>query len=109
MEALQVIAAVLISAAFMFLLWGIKALLMNLAARAEMSSGSFVLTGTESAAELENIVRCLLWQRKRLGQKFDIIIIDQGLDEEKRRMAEIFSKENDCVKIFLSPLKNNTE
>lgn len=109
MEVLQIIVAIAISAAFMFLLWSIKSLLMNLAARAEETKKGFVLDATQSAAELENAVRCLLWQRSRLGQNFDIYIVGEGLDEEKLRMAEIFSRENDCVKIISSRLKNNSE
>ncbi|NLW65136.1 MAG: hypothetical protein GXY26_02745 [Clostridiales bacterium] len=109
METLQIITAVIISAAFMLLLWSIKALLMRLAARAEATRDGFILTGTVSAAELENTVRCLLWKRSRLGQNFDIVILDEGLDEEKRQMAEIFSRENSCVKIISCRNKDNSE
>lgn len=109
MEALQIIAAIAISAAFMLFLWSIKAVLMRLAVRAEKTKEGFVLAETKSAAEMEYAVRSLLWQRSRLGQNFDIYIVGEGLDEEKLRMAEIFSRENDCVKIISSRLSNNSE
>lgn len=109
MEALQIIAAIAISAALMILIWSIKALLMHLASRARPTRDGFVLTEIENASELENTVRCILWQRRRLGLDIDIYIVDEGMDDEERHMAEIFSRENDCVKIVFGEMNNISE
>lgn len=99
MTTLQIISVVILSAGLMFILWRIRSLLLDSIRKDGKAEISLVVRGVTDARQLEQVVRSLMWQRSRIGLASLIIIVDDGMSDEARRMAEIFAEENDYIQI----------
>lgn len=99
MNALQIIAVVIFIVGLMFVIWSIATLLYGSIHKDGTAEVSLVIRGVNDAQQLEHVVRSLMWQRSRIGLASLIIIVDDGLSDEARQMAEIYAEENDFIEI----------
>lgn len=99
MDILQIIAVIALSAVFMLMLFAIKNAILKTGGKNGDAEVDFLVTGITDAEELESIVRSLIWQRSRIGLVSAILIVDDTLGNEARRMAQIFADENDFIRI----------
>lgn len=100
MNTVQIFGVIVLSSAFMILLIWIRSTLLKIACKDLESEVYFVLAGIKSASELELVIRSMMWHRNWIGQTSSIIIVDDGLSPEVRRMAEIFAEGNDYIQIL---------
>lgn len=99
MNTMQIVCAILLSSAFMILIFWLRSALIKTTRGNFQAEVYFVLSGVKKASDLEQIIRSLIRHRSRIKPISNIIIIDDGLSDELRRMAEIFAEENDFIEI----------
>lgn len=99
MNTMQILCVILLSSAFMTLIILIRSALLKTTRRDFEAEIYFVLSGVKKASDLEQIMRSLIRHRSRINCPSTIVIVDDGLSYELRRMAEIYAEENYFIEI----------
>lgn len=90
MEIVGIIIAFLLSLSFILLLWEIKGHLLRTSFRNKGTGVAFVLTAGSETRELEQRLKTLLWLRDDTMPLARLVVLDEGMSIENKRLAERF-------------------
>ena len=99
MDILKITAAIVFCFAFLFLLWTIKGWLLRPVIGGKDSRLTVTVPVKGAAPELEQIISGLLWLKKNGTLNADILIVDEGLEQETAQLARLLSKDDMSVQV----------
>ena len=98
---LDVLVAILISAAIFAFVWAVKGVLLTPVRTGKDVKLTTVVSVKGSADELEQTISGLMWLRESGKLEMDVVLFDTGLTPEAQKMMEILAQKNG--KIILCP------
>lgn len=90
METIGIIIAFLFSLSFILLLWEVKGRLLRSSFQNKGAGVSFVLTAGAQTRALEQRLKTLLWLRDDTMPLARLVVLDEGMSAENKRIAERF-------------------
>lgn len=99
MELLNLLAVLILCSGFVFLLWEFKGWLLKPILGGRSTSITVVVSAKGAAPELEQTISGLLWLKRNGTLNADILIIDEGLDDEAAMKARLLSTEDYSVQV----------
>ena len=88
----EIFLSVLIAGAVMFVLWGLRGVMLTPVRVGRNSRLTMVLTVTGDEPQLESGVDALLWLRANGTLPGRIVLVDGGMNEETRAAAELLAR-----------------
>lgn len=90
MEIVGIIIAFLLSLSFILLLWEIKGRLLRTSFRSKGAGVAFVLRAGAGTRGLEQRLKALLWLRDDAMPLARLVVLDEGMSMENKKLAERF-------------------
>lgn len=103
MDILGIFIAFILSLGLMLLLWALKGSLLKSALRNRGEGLCLVLASGKDGAALEQELNALLWLRKDSLPRARLVLLDEGLSEGGRRLAEIFQLYEPALEVLTLP------
>jgi hypothetical protein len=96
---LKIILSIAVAAALIIFIWYLRGILLTPVPLGKNMSISAVVRVCGSCRELEATADALLWLVRNGTLPVDIILVDAGMDEESRKVAEFLARDNRCIKL----------